>query len=105
MAAWTAATFKAARQEFASIADASVTLALNDATSELDPRVFGDTFDQAVGLLAAHKLSVSPYGQQARLEPKSGDGTTTYHAELQRLTRKRAGGFWAVGRGATGGAL
>ena len=105
MAAWTAASFKAARQEFANIADAAVTLALSDATSELDPRVFGDTFDQAVGLLAAHKLSVSPYGQQARLEPKTGDGTTTYHAELQRLTRKKAGGFWAVGRSTSGGAL
>jgi hypothetical protein len=105
MAAWTAASFKAARQEFATLADAAVTLALSDATSELDPRVFGDTFDQAVGLLAAHKLSVSPFGQQARLEPKTGDGTTTYHAELQRLTRKKAGGFWAVGRGASGGAL
>lgn len=103
--AWDAASFKAVRLEFAEIADATVTLALSDAASELDARVFGDTHDQAVGLLAAHKLSVSPFGQQARLEPKTGDGTTTYLAELQRLTRKRAGGFWAIGRGPSGSAL
>lgn len=102
--AWTATTFKARKQEFASIADADVSLALEDATSELDSRLFGDTFDQAVGLLAAHKLSVSPFGQSARLDAKGGDGATTYSAELARLTRKKCGGAWSIGQG-TGGML
>lgn len=103
--AWTAATFRAARPEFAEIADAVVTLALSDAASEVDSRVYGTTYDQAVSLLAAHKLSITPYGQGARLEPKSGDGTTTYLAEFERLTRKKAGGFWTIGRNPSGGAL
>lgn len=100
--AWTAATFKAARVEFAEIADAAVTAALSDATSELDSRLFGSTFDQAVGLLAAHKLSISPFGQQARLEAKAGDGTTTYLAEFNRLARKKCGGALAIGQGPGG---
>lgn len=99
---WTAASFKAANQEFAQIADAAVELALSDAVSELDARLFGDTFDQAVRWQAAHNLSVSPFGQQARLDAKGGDGTTTYLAKLNALTRKKCGGAWAIGQGPGG---
>lgn len=102
--AWTAASFKAVNQEFASIADAAVELALSDAVSELDERLFGDTFDQAVRWQAAHNLSVSPFGQSARLDAKGGDGTTTYLAKLAVLARKKCGGGWAMGQG-TGGML
>ena len=102
--AWTAASFKEHNPEFASIADAVVTLALSDAVSELDSRLFGDTFDQAVRWQAAHNLSVSSFGKQARLDAKGGDGATTYSAKLAVLARKRCGGGWAMGQG-TGGML
>ena len=101
---WTAASFKEHNPEFASIADSVVTLALSDAVSELDSRLFGDTFDQAVRWQAAHNLSVSPFGQSARLDAKGGDGTTTYLAKLNALARKKCGGAWSIGQG-TGGML
>lgn len=41
--------------------------------------------DQGVGLLAAHLISTSPWGQQARLA--AADGSTTYSRERERLER------------------
>lgn len=92
---WTASTFKARWEEFSPQTDALVLAALAEATAELDERVFDASFDHAVGLLAAHKLAVSPFGQMARLVAE--DGSTTYEKELAKLSRKKAGGVWAVG--------
>ena len=100
--AWTPTTFKARWEEFSATADALITAVLAEAALECDARVYGDSYDHAVGLLTAHKLSISPGGQQARLEAKGGDGTTTYLAELNRLSRRRAGGPWAMGQTPTG---
>lgn len=93
---WDAASFKARWTEFAPTADARVTSAIAEATAECDARVFGDSYEHAVGLLAAHKLAVSPFGQQARQESKDG-ATTTYHTEWEELARKRGGGFYTIG--------
>lgn len=93
------AAFRARYDEFTVYSDALCTAAIAEAVDECDERIFGTTgYDIAVGLLAAHKLSISPGGQQARLEAKGGDGTTTYLAEWQRLAQKRAGGPWATGQ-------
>lgn len=99
--AWTAATFKARWAEFAPTADALVDAALAEAAEGCDERVLGAKYDHAVGLLAAHKLAVSPSGQQSRLDPKAGadtpHGTTTHGAEFDAIARQCGGGFWAVG--------
>lgn len=97
----TVASLRARWEEFAPTHDAVVQGAIDEATEECDERVFGGKFDHAVGLLAAHKLAISPQGQPLRLEAKlvqdSPHGTTTYGCEFDALARQCAGGFWAVG--------
>lgn len=94
--AWTATTFKARWAEFAPQSDTLVDAVLAEAAAEVDERVYGASYDHAVGLLAAHKLAVSPFGQTARQEG-ADKSSTTYGDEFDRLTRKRAGGPWVTG--------
>jgi hypothetical protein len=93
---WNAASFKARWAEFASTPDATVEAALAEAGRRCSAAVFGDRHDDAVGLRAAHLLSVSPFGQQARLE--SDKAETVYMAEWRQLARECAGGPWAIGQ-------
>lgn len=93
---WTPTTFKAAFDEFSAISDAKVTLALAEAADTCDERVFGDSYDAAVGLWAAHVLSSSPGGQQSRLASDMAD--TTYRQRWQQLAQRKAGGAWAIGQ-------
>ena len=98
---WTASTFKARWAEFAPCSDSLVDAALAEALEEVDERVYGAKADAAVGLLAAHKLSISPQGQQSRLDPKAQQdgphGTTTYGCEFDGLAKIVGGGPWAMG--------
>ena len=94
--AWTASTFKVRFAAFAPKSDALVEAVLAEAAAEVDERVYGASYDHAVGLLAAHKLAVDPYGQTARQEG-ADKSSTTYGDEFDRLTRKRAGGPWVTG--------
>ena len=94
--AWTATTFKARWPEFKPTLDSLVDAVLAESVTELDARVFGATFDTAVGLLAAHKLTSGPSGQTSRLASDMGD--STYRQQLQRLKRQRAGGAWSAGQ-------
>ena len=55
---WTAATFKARWSEFAPTDDAVVQAALDEATRQINAAAFGARADDAIGLLAAHKLAV-----------------------------------------------
>jgi hypothetical protein len=91
-----AASFKARWPEFSTTEDSQVTAVLAESAAETDERVFGGTYDTALGLLAAHKLAAGPWGQQARMESK--DGTTTYLTQRQSLARAKAGGGWLVGQ-------
>ena len=54
-----------------------------------------------MALLAAHLLSVSPGGRQARRESDKGP-STTYMTELKLLRREVFGGGWSVGQGSGG---
>lgn len=94
--AWTATTFKARWGEFSPQSDSLVDAVLAEAAAECDARIFGASHDHAVGLLAAHKLAVSPFGQTARQEGND-KSSTTYLDEWQRLARLRAGGPWVTG--------
>lgn len=94
--AWTATTLKARFTELAPLGDSVVTAAIAEAEAECDARVFGASYDGAVGLLAAHKLSMGPGGATARQEGND-KARTTYLEEWQRLARNRAGGPWVTG--------
>lgn len=63
---------------------------LDQAALELDQNVCGDYYDSLHGYTAAHKLALSPFGQQAKLMSK--DGTTTYEKHMTRLRRMVAAG-------------
>ena len=86
------ASLRAQRPEFVPTADGVVQAAIDDAVTEVDPRVFGEKADQAVSLLAAHKAAISPHGKMARLDPKAqGDGPhgqTVYGVEYDALVRQ-----------------
>ncbi|HSN27175.1 MAG TPA: DUF4054 domain-containing protein [Kofleriaceae bacterium] len=98
--AWTAASYKAAFPEFAATPDAQVTAALNSAALRCDSRLFGATIDDAVALLAGHLLSISPSGQQSRLDSDSAD--TTYYREWLKLAGVAGGGPWLAGMAVDG---
>ncbi len=66
---------------------------LEDAALRTDPEVLGDLTDHAHGLLAAHLLSISPWGRGSRLQ-KDTRGTT-YEDELHWIQRARGSG-WGV---------
>ena len=102
----TAATLKARWTEFAPTVDGVVSAAIAEATRECDAAVYGASFDDAVALLACHKLAISPQGAPSRLDggdapsPSSATtdlGRTTYGASLLRLQRVRGGGAWCIG--------
>jgi len=65
--------------------------AIAEATLEVDAEVWGDKTDTGVRWLAAHKLAITPWGQQARMVSK--DGSTTYGKEHARLMRSVTPGF------------
>lgn len=69
-------------------ADVSLIQAQLDAAAlELDTVRWGTLFDQAQGYLAAHKLALSPYGQNAKMAAK--DGSTTYMVHFKDLVLKQ----------------
>lgn len=56
---------------------------LTEAAHYFDEDLYGDLYPEAVGYLAAHLLSLSPFGTNARLD-KTSD-MTSYRANLDRL--------------------
>jgi hypothetical protein len=100
----TVADFKERFTEFSPTADALVSRALGEATRRTSAAVFGERFDDAVALRAAHLLAISPQGTTARLEGAAPGSleSTTYGAELKQLMRECAGGPHMVGAGAWG---
>lgn len=65
---------------------------LDSAAAEVDPVIFGDLADDTIYYLAAHRLTLSPYGQSAKLvDAKRG---TTYEVHFKNLVRKACAGAW-----------
>jgi hypothetical protein len=64
---------------------------IDEATRQLDPTIFLTTLDDAIYLLAAKKLALSPSGNTGKLVNK--DGTTVYDGELDRLITEAVGGY------------
>ena len=78
----TLTTFRGRFPEFKACPDVQVQDAIDQATVETGS-VFGKNQDKALGLMAAHTLAMSPFGQQARLS--AADGNTTYMKQWRRL--------------------
>jgi hypothetical protein len=93
--AWTPTTFKARWPEFARTADAQVQAALDAADRRVDERYFGARTDDAIGLLAAHELMISPQGAAARLATDEAD--TPYRRLYDELARAAGAGAHAIG--------
>jgi hypothetical protein len=73
-------------------ADADLVISmLTAAQLEIDPAVWRAKSDQGQGFLAAHKLALSPFGQNTRLVAK--DGSTTYEKHFEKLRAQVASGF------------
>lgn len=79
-------TFREAYAEFKSAPPEVVLAALRRAATELNPTEIGAPFDEAHGLLTAHKLAISPYGRASRTVNDAGE--TTYEVEFGKVMRR-----------------
>lgn len=63
--------------------------AVQEATMELDPGIWGYMLSAGHKYLIAHKLALSPSGQGVRLvKAKTGQGYTTYLTHFDELVKK-----------------
>lgn len=80
-------TWRVQFPEFKNVADEMAQAFLNAAALEVDvptwEEVSAGLSDQGIAYLAAHKLTMSPFGQAARLAAK--DGSTTYGKHYEKL--------------------
>lgn len=79
----TVESFMAGNPEFSKTPQGLIAAKLAEAVLEVDPVIWGRLTDTGVTYLTAHKLALSPFGQNARLVAK--DGTTTYQTHYKRL--------------------
>lgn len=82
----TLSSFRVSYPEFLNTADALCEAKIAAAVLRTSEDIFGDNTDEAVMLLAAHLLSVSPQGESARLEVD--EKQTVYGLELRTLRRE-----------------
>jgi len=81
----TRADFINAYPEFKSVSSATFDTRAAGALLQLPENVWGDAKGrQALGLLVAHSLAMSPGGEDARLQLE-GEWTSTYYLEFKRL--------------------
>jgi hypothetical protein len=62
-----------------------VELAIAEAQSEMNQKYWGELFEQGSHFLAAHKLAISPMGENCRLEASAEK--TIYQLEYERLCK------------------
>jgi Protein of unknown function (DUF4054) len=84
--------FQARFPEFKATDTTLVSAALNDAALLIDRCVWGKLAGQGHGYLTAHRLALSPFGQQARMVSKDGK-TTTYLTHYKGLVGIVGSGF------------
>lgn len=80
--------------EFNGVPQSMVQSWLDAAALEFNNRLWGIYLDQGIYLLAAHKLSISPFGNNARLQiSEKQTGThTVYWDQYIKLVRTVTGG-------------
>ncbi len=62
-----------------------IEMAIAEAQNEMNKSYWGELFEPASHLLAAHKLAISPMGEACRLEAASEK--TIYQIEYERLCK------------------
>ena len=90
--------FRARFPEFQNVVDSIIEANLLAAALEVDPGIWGQKTSEGILLLAAHKLTISPWGQAVRTA-KQGTNTmhnTLYWEEYSRLMRMVASGFRVI---------
>lgn len=95
-------TFVEGFPEFAKAPKTLVDRKIVEASRLVDREVWRDKADDGISYLAAHLLSMSPFGQHARLVPPNSkvtreDALTTYERQYLALRRMVASGFRVVG--------
>ncbi len=74
------------RFPFFSSADAAqVQVELTNAARMVNTAQFAEQRDDAIGLLAAHRMALHPGGENARLKSKDGISRTTYGDQYQAM--------------------
>jgi hypothetical protein len=94
-------SFIAAFPEFEKVPKELVDAKIAEAKLEVAASVWGAKTDLGVSYLTAHLLSMSPFGQHARLIPPNAkvtreDALTTYERRYRALVRQVASGFRVV---------
>lgn len=79
--------FVARFPEFAAAPAEVVQIEIANAARMVNPTMFVEQTDDAVGLLAAHRMAIHPEGEFARLKSKDGISRTTYGDQYQAMTR------------------
>lgn len=91
----TVVSFRARFPEFAGVADPTVQVYIDDAVSDLDQNIWGDTTiaDRATSFLAAHRLATeldsaggATTGQVGALQSASADGVSSSYVMPQNLS-------------------
>ena len=77
------AAFRSRFPEFEEGSNGIVQASLDAAATELNATEIGTAYDEAHGLLAAHKLAISPFGRAARM--LNDDGKSTYEVEFSNV--------------------
>lgn len=77
------ATFQNDYPEFRSAGVPLMQSWLDRAATELNAAAFGVAYDEAHGLLAAHKGAISPFGRTARM--LNDKGVSTYETEFGKV--------------------
>ncbi len=99
----TLSQFRAKFPEFDAVPDALIQVNLDEAALEIDPDIWDNArvAKSPVGnmYLAAHKLTLSPYGQAARLPlqtKRSWGPSTTYRSHYEDLLSQVTCGYGRV---------
>ena len=75
----TYAEFIVSYKTFSQLPEALVQAKLDEAEEMLNPEHWNELFSQAVSTMAAHLLSIHPFGTQVQLEPNNGETVYLKH--------------------------
>ncbi len=79
----TYASFIAEFPTFSEVEQVVIDAKIADAQARIDEAAFGDIYDVAVKYLAAHLLTIPPYGMQ--LGPQESPAKTSFGEEFEKI--------------------
>jgi uncharacterized protein YcbX len=92
----TLASFRARHSEFTATPDVAVQAALDAAADEIDATVWGASAAEGHGLLAAHKLALSPFGVDMRLGAFGDNKARSVYGDQHEQLAARVGGAYRL---------